>query len=285
MDELRQLLAKVLKSTRGEGPMPPEAPVERLACGAMPFLLEREADEVYCYGGDHARHDVDLGLLNIGRCPVAAAADVKNRIAEERKRLAGILRTLEREGGEGWEGFDTSSPSVNVAFELMRKFSKGRPPTRGVYLRSKTGGGKTRLFLAAHFDLLAAGVDSRYVTPAELRQAFQKTKEDDPALRFPAEALVANLKRAAVIFFDDVGLAGDERFVGEFRERLKDILDMTGAVFAVSTNLTTAELDKNPDVGPQNLSRLVRGAEVAVMDAKDQRFERVDVRTQRGSAP
>lgn len=207
----------------------------------------------------------------VSYCPEWAANEVRERIQRERDRFVGAISAMERRGGSGWEGFDASEASTALAFDAMRRFAAGRPPVRSVYLRSGTGRGKTRLFLAAYFDLLAAGVDARYTSPSKLRAIFRAMRDGGEAENV-AESDIASLKKATVIFFDDIGLAGDERFIGEFREQLQEILDATAAVFAIATNLTGPELERNPDVGPANFSRLVCDAEIVVIADHDRRL-------------
>jgi hypothetical protein len=279
-------------AARFERPSGPlwELPADALPCGGYPFDRPLVEDRIYCYGGLHARArrlpvgdatGVDgsppMETLPFGPCPTRAAEDVRARLASERERFAGTLSTLRREGGDGWDGFDVSEPTVRLMFDAMRAFAAGRPPERGVYLRSSGfGRGKTRLMLAAYFDLLAAGIDARWTTPGELRRLFVDRDSRDPKVFLPADAACENIQRASAVFLDDVGMPGDERFVGRFREDLHDMLESSGAVWCVSTNLDSAELQRNPDVGPANLSRLVRGAIVVVVDGWDWRIGRAE---------
>lgn len=270
MDQVKALLRKVIPEVPEGVDVASPARVERLPCNALPWLVERAAGEVYCSGGWHTRQ-TEEGERDMGRCPRWRSDRVKARIDAEAKRLAPTLERLDREGGHGWHGFDRRNATVATMYETVRRFSMERPPRRGIWLRGGMGCGKSRLLLAAYFDFLGAGVNAWYVTPFQLRRAFEATRADDERARWAAEAFINNVRLADVVLFDEVGMAGDQRFVGDFRERLWDLLETTRAVFAVATNLDSEELEKNPDIGPQNLSRLVRGAEVVLLDAPDWR--------------
>lgn len=267
MGDFQALLAGVLcRINVAAGPID-ERP---LPCGAFPFAVEGVPTRLYCDGRNHALATTEREMVSAGRCPIAKAEDVRARLAAERERLGSLLDRMRRESaGDGWEGFDRSERTSALAYDVMQRFAAGRPPERGVYLRGGTGRGKTRLMLAAYFDMLAAGVNARFVTPVQLRRTFEQTRSDDDGIRVAANATIDNLRRAVVVFLDDVGIAGDQRFIGDFRERLYEVLETSRAVWAVSTNLDGDELERNPDVGPQTLSRLVRGADVVLMESRD----------------
>ena len=94
----------------------------------------------------------------------------------------------------------------------------------------------------------------------------------DDGVHVPARLFLERLQRARVILWDDAGdIDGDERARGTFAEGIKKLLDLGGASWGLSTNLTGEEFAAHKDLGRKVLSRVLAGARVVRLEGRDQR--------------
>jgi chromosomal replication initiation ATPase DnaA len=229
----------------------------------------------YCDGLRHYFADRDGRPWATKRCPLVRRDEIRARISDEATRLEGVLEEVGRLTGLGFSGFIRGRhPKIDEALDVMRTFARGRPPKRGVMLSGSTGLGKSRLLLASHFELLNAGVDSEYVTAAQLRELFHDAENFDDEVSRPAKDRMMLLSRAEVLHLDDLGdIEDDDRKRGQFKGGLKALLDQRRGVWAVATNLTWQEAERHPEVGTKALSRLVANATVVKIEGADFRVE------------
>jgi DNA replication protein DnaC len=253
-----------------------EAPPAKRPCGAQWLNDDRNLSSgvTYCDGVAHYALQGGARVVT-GRCRELKRAEVRARIEAEAERLAGVLEEVGRLTGLGFDGFIRNRhPKVDQAWRAMRDFASGRPPTRGVFLSGSTGLGKTRLLLASHFELLAAGVDSEYVSAAQLRELFHEAENFDAEISRPAKDRIAQLARAEALHLDDLGdVEGDQRKRGTFAGGLKGMLDQRRGAWAAATNLSSEAADAHPELGEKILSRLVANATVVKLEGADFRVE------------
>ncbi len=229
-----------------------------------------------CLGGWHFREGIA-----VRRCDALRRQQIRARIDGELQRLAGARKQL-----EPWGALDASGIPVFDGYRtdrhegaerglaVMRAFSAARPPSRGVLIVGSNGLGKTRLLLASHFALLAAGIASQYVTTPELRFWFRRQLSFDEEISREARGWLDRLLYAQVVHFDDPGhVEDDQRARGEFTEGLKQLLDNSRAVWAVASNRSSVEMERHPDLSGSVASRFQYGAEVIVMRGLDFRVE------------
>lgn len=211
----------------------------------------------------------------IGRCSELRRREIRAKVGEERKRLAGPLSLLERHGGAVFAGYDeTRHHGAAEALQAMLRFSGARPPQRNVILVGPNGLGKTRLLLASHFTLLESGISSRYVTTPELRKWFRRATSYDEEIEREARQWLDKFRYAQAIHFDDAGhVENDQRSRGEFVEGLKSLLDDCRGVWAVSSNRSSEEMERHPDLSGTVASRFMYDADIVVMSGKDFRAE------------
>lgn len=203
-------------------------------------------------------------------CPERERRRIAERIALEQERLGGLLGRC----GGGFSSYDPKrSRAGAAALDAMRVFATDRPPTHNVLLAGSLGTGKTHLLLAAHLELLRAGVRSYFVSSTDLRALFMGCASWEAARQEEAFAERLDLERAEAILWDDAGdVEGDQRGRGAFAEGLKYLLDRSRAAWAVSTNLTYEEARRHPDVGAKVISRLLQDGTVVRLDGADQRL-------------
>jgi len=202
---------------------------------------------------------------------MAQRARIRERIDEDVARLGGLIENANITGGFGLWGYDAQRhPKAAEALDAAWAFVDD--PAGGLLLAGPMGLGKTRLLLGVHFELLCAGIDSRFVLSSELREAFRDAQALDDGVHVPARLFLERLQRARVILWDDAGdIDGDERARGTFAEGIKKLLDLGGASWGLSTNLTGEEFAAHKDLGRKVLSRVLAGARVVKMEGRDQR--------------
>jgi DNA replication protein DnaC len=273
---VKEPLGGVLARIRGVAPGNPES---QPSCGALDWSLSSRPvpKREYCDGVAHyeVRGAAAGALIVVRRCPELRRHEIRTRIDDERVRLKKPLKKLAAHGGARFDGFDgTRHPSAAKALAAMRRFAAGRPPSRNVLLFGPSGLGKTRLLLASHFQLLAVGVHSEYVTSPELRDWFKQADNFDQDVAANARYRLQRICRAEVVHADDLGhIEGDTRGRGAFAEGLKTLLDNSDAAWATATNRSGEEAEKHPDLSGTIVSRLQQDADVIEMNGVDFRQE------------
>ena len=131
-------------------------------------------------------------------CPLAQRARVRERIAEDVARLKGLIENANVSGGFGLWGYDVHRhPKASEALDAAWAFVD--EPEGGLLLAGPMGLGKTRLLLGVHFELLCAGIDSRFVLSSELREAFRQVDDAEHVLPFqPPEAIAAAVEASGL---------------------------------------------------------------------------------------
>lgn len=271
--DVNEILGRILAKARVN---PVDASEMAPPCGSFPLVADEtgkfEPHRTYCDGKVHyAASEKTHRPPVTGRCPYAIAAEIRERIDAERQRLAGALQLA---GGGRFDGYDVRrTKESRRALDAMVRFSEGRPPKSGVVLSGTTGTGKSRLLLASHFALLAAGVDTTYITAGQLRPLFRKQFSFNEVAQEEAASSLDRIASAAAIHLDDIGdVRGSEAFHADFQAGLLQLLgvERRGAV-AVAFNCTAKEAAGHPDIGDRVLSRLVDGASIVRLEGADQR--------------
>lgn len=259
-----EALLRRLRQKFGDAAPPPSP------CGLPPAVVDSAGQATEHCDGEW--HRVAEGVTC--RCPEKVRAERSARITSERARLRGELGHL---GSPGFAGFSPRRPGLmggERALAVMERFARGRPPTCNVLLVGPTGLGKTHLLLASHFELLAGGVASLYVTTSELRRLFRRAENFDVETAEDALRQLERLVYAEVVHFDDLGhIDHDQRARGIFAEGLKDLHDRSRGKWAVSTNRTAAEAESHPDMTGTIVSRLMYEAEVVELSGVDCRVQ------------
>lgn len=262
-EELGDILGRILARVQVK---PDETPYEA-PCGLPRW---ENGPGTVCQGGWHRRID-DTGSAVVGRCPFTVAAEIREHVDAERRRL----------GARSFDDYDPSRhDDARRALEAVRAVAMSRPVRGSVLLSGGTGLGKTHLLVASHVSLLTAGISSAYVTSGDLRPTFRALQSYDGDRAAEAERRLNELVRVAALHLDDIGdVRGSEAFHADFAVGLKRLLDRRalenpGGVRLVAINCTAQQAREHPDIGDRILSRLVEGADVVRMDGRDQRVVR-----------
>lgn len=286
-----ELLSRVL----GRLPAVMQAQIRHGQCEG-PRCPELAGNENEC---DHGQHFVtaDRDRRRTRRCPVAVRDEIRTKVAEERRRLDGVIKRCTAQGELGWAGWrDDAHPRSRdlreAAEEFVRRVCAGAAKAALIF-QGPRGTGKTWALLETHFALLDAGIRSEWLDVSGLvRQRQLRLHTFDDEARAEAQRWFDRLACARVLIIPDLGdpetldrdAAGARSTIHEARAgealakaaELFDLLEASGAATAVATNATSDQLIADPGVGSCNTSRLMDNAIVVKLDpsAKDQRVEK-----------
>lgn len=308
-----------------DGPSPPAF----LPCGAKPDCadLDPTVGQVYCTGGLAAMHlrREEGCWSSLGPCPAVTMSRHRRRVEREGERLAGLIANLvgplrrnrpawrphptglipvPSASGGGWLDWSdflcgggalresqqiAPAPNAQAAVEAAQRFRADESGFKRLVLYGSHGTGKTLLLLLVHFDALARGQWSVFVTASELRRWIQdantRWSSASEVAREAAEAALADLGRARQVCVDDVApVLRDRRQPGEVQEGLGELFSRL-RVLAVTSNLDGARASAHPDLGERAVSRLVAGAQLVRLDGDDWREAAADVVTGAEEAP
>lgn len=170
-------------------------------------------------------------------------------------------------------------PLLLTVLDVQR--AKGfRGQSGHVGISGDIGCAKTHALLCLHFSALYSGVRSTWVTTARLEDIAKRRKSYDDVTVGQAEGELRTLRMASILCFDDLG----DRHCGRNVEPgsspiagvLLDLLSAYPGRIFMTSNLSSEQRDKHPDIGRRVNSRLTadhRGVPAmgAKMKGTDQR--------------
>lgn len=259
----------------------PELSPYKGPCGLDAWDGEAITGEVYCHSGQHFTQDPnDPNLIPgkpsrfavvIGKCPAAIAAERREKMSEEEKRL----------GRRDFISYDPRrNPQGHDALSAVRSVSetgKGR-----VLLSGQCGLGKSHLLIASHLSLIADGKATAYLSAEnDMRPLFRSLAAYDGEEKATAEHRLRHLARVPFLHLDELArVDGNRGYHAEFRAGLLRLLDLRAqqnpnGARVVAMNVDDRQAIAHPDIGTAAFSRLCEGATVIRMTGRDQRIARM----------
>jgi hypothetical protein len=242
----KELLAE-LRQRYGEAPDD-----ERPRC---PALLP---DELECDGVTHR-----IGELTSRQCGLVHYRNAKVELGDllttlfagrvMADPLGDCLRALL--GERPVEGL----PLLLTVLDVQR--AKGfRGQSGHVGISGDIGCAKTHALLCLHFSALYSGVRSTWVTTARLEDIAKRRKSYDDVTVGQAEGELRTLRMASILCFDDLGDRhcgrNDEPGSSPIAGVLLDLLSAFPGRIFMTSNLSSEQRDKHPDIGRRVNSRL-----------------------------
>lgn len=258
----------------------PERSPYKGPCGCDAWQGEAMTGEVYCHDGQHYAQDPNDPNLRpgkpsrfavvIGKCPAAVAAERREKMGEEERRL-GRRVFREYDPRRNPQGHDALS-----AVRSVSETGKGR-----VLLSGQCGLGKSHLLIASHLSLIADGKATAYLSAEnDMRPLFRSLAAYDGEEKATAEHRLQYLARIPFLHLDELArVDGNRGYHAEFRAGLLRLLDLRAqqnpsGARVVAMNVDDRQAIAHPDIGPAAFSRLCEGATVIRMTGRDQRIAR-----------
>lgn len=275
----------------------------QLITGNLPRCDYLTGEENKCMLGEHFVC-VDMGEdqfpaeTKTGQCPIAVKKAADARRADILSKAQPALKIAARYGITSWatdkplwlQLWSAIDRSRQVRFavglpekwrplgELLDMIHRGceKPSldAPNLMLTGPCGTGKTTLQALLFLASAEAGINSAFVDSIDLRTLINGLNSRFSETAKTADKEFSQLAARDVIFWSDVGDTHATR--NEFAETIATLLERFIGRLVVSTNLTSAELERHPDIGHRAVSRMLAGrhGKPAVMihlEGKDQR--------------